>query len=422
MKKRLTTTILALTMAFGLAVPAGAAVGDPEHISASGVFTAAVDENGTLYTWGANTYAQLGNKDLTKVKGEFPDQNFPLAVLEDVRSVALGDFHGAAIKTDGTLWTWGCSDNGQVGKKKVNDKYVMWYKGRFLPHRLVTPCQSVPVQIMEDVAQVSAGAYFTAAVKTDGTLWMWGSNDSGELGTNHEKDQKNKIGWACRKEPTFVMEGVADVACGGYHTLILKTDGTLWACGSNDSGQLGIEATANQAVPVQVMTDVAAISAGSNYSAAVKTDGTLWTWGANEEGQLGLGDTRSRYEPTKVMENVAQISAGGYHMTAITTDGILWSWGNDRQHQMGTGQPLVKDGEDRFQTSPVQVMSDVALADAGTWSTLAVKTDGTLWTWGYDLSGQLGTNGKGDLTDEEGYVIQSVPVQVVVGELKVKVP
>ena len=263
MKKRLTTTILALTMAFGLAVPAGAAVGDPEHISASGGFTAAVDENGTLYTWGANHYGQLGSDNQANSEDENgnPEQTVPLAVLEDVKAVALGDFHGAAIKTDGTLWTWGCSDNGQVGKKKVNDKDVMWYRARILPRRLVTPYQSVPVQIMEDVAKVSAGDYFTAAVKTDGTLWTWGSNWHGELGNNHEKDHRAKVG-ACRKEPTFIMEGVADVACGSWHTLILKTDGTLWACGSNDSGQLGIEATANQAVPVQVMTDVAAIMYG----------------------------------------------------------------------------------------------------------------------------------------------------------------
>ena len=139
MKKRLTTTILALTMALGLATSAGAAMGDPENLSASGGFTAAVDENGTLYTWGTNTYGQLGSEDLVKVNGKFPDQNFPLAVLEDVQAVALGDFHGAAVKTDGTLWTWGCNDNGQVGKKRVNDKYVMWYKGRFLPRRIVTP-------------------------------------------------------------------------------------------------------------------------------------------------------------------------------------------------------------------------------------------------------------------------------------------
>ena len=412
MKKKLLSLSLSLVMAIGLAVPAGAAMGDPENLSASGVFTAAVDENGTLYTWGTNTYGQLGSKDLVKIKGEFPDQNFPLAVLEDVQSVALGDFHGAAIKNDGTLWTWGCNDNGQVGKKRVNDKYVMWYKGRFFPRRIVTPCQSVPVQVMEDVAQISAGDYFTAAVKSDGSLWMWGSNLYGELGTDHKKDQNNRIGWACRKEPTFVMEDVADVACGAYHTLILKTDGTLWACGNNESGQLGIEDTDNQAVPVRVMTDVAAISAGRAFSAVIKTDGTLWTWGENQYGQLGTGDTRSRQEPTQVMTDVAQVSLGADQTFAVKNDGTLWGWGWDQFNQLGTGQPLAEDGAQRHSTEPVQVMADVAMVDAGTWSALAVKTDGTVWTWGSDFSGQLGTNGKGDLTNEEGYPVQSVPAEL----------
>ena len=215
------------------------------------------------------------------------------------------------------------------------------------------------------------------------------------------------------------MEGVADVACGSWHTLILKTDGTLWACGGNESGQLGIKEVADQAVPVQVMTDVAAIAAGGVYSAAIKTDGTLWTWGDNEYAQLGTGDTRPRSMPVQVMEDVAQVSLGAYHTFVIKTDGTLWGWGWDRFNQLGTGQPLAGEVQ-RYTKEPAQVMTDAALVDAGTWSTLAVKTDGTLWTWGSDTSGQLGTGGKGDLTDEEGDPVQSVPVMLE--ELKVKLP
>jgi len=420
MKKKLISLSLSLVLALGLAVPAGAVLGEPDTLQVGGNFAAVVEEDGTLYTWGANNYGQLGSDNQTNTKDEYdaPHQTVPLAVLEDVKAVALGDFHGAAIKEDGTLWTWGNNDSGQVGKKKVNDKNVLWFWSFIIPHRYVTPYQSVPVQIMEDVAKVSAGDYFTAAVKIDGTLWMWGANNYGQLGTNHEKDQKTKAE-VCRKEPTLIMEDVADVACGGYHTLILKTDGTLWACGSNESGQLGIEEVADQAVPVQVMTDVAAIAAGGVYSAAIKTDGTLWTWGDNEYAQLGTGDTRPRSMPVQVMEDVAQVSLGAYHTFVIKTDGTLWGWGWDRFNQLGTGQPLAGEVQ-RYTKEPAQVMTDAALVDAGTWSTLAVKTDGTLWTWGSDMSGQLGTGGKGDLTDEEGDPVQSVPVMLE--ELKVKLP
>ncbi|MBP3318941.1 MAG: hypothetical protein J6K94_02955 [Ruminiclostridium sp.] len=422
MKKKLLSLSLSLVLALGLTIPAGAALGEPETLSASGNFAAVVDEKGTLYTWGTNNYGQLGSDNQANSEDEngTPEQTVPLAVLEDVKAVALGNFHGAAIKTDGTLWTWGCNDNGQVGKKKVNDKEVLWYWTFIIPHRLVTPYQSVPVQIMEDVAKVSAGDYFTAAVKTDGTLWAWGSNWEGELGTNHEKDQNNKIGTPCRKEPTLVMEDVADVACGSFHTLILKTDGTLWACGNNNSGQLGVVDTSDQAAPVQVMTDVAAISAGSGFSAAIKTDGTLWTWGDNQYGQLGTGDTRTRYEPTQVMEGVAQVSLGAYQTAVIKTDETLWTWGWDRFNQLGTGQPLVEGDAQRYTTEPAQVMEDAALASCGTWSTLAAKTDGTLWTWGSDIGSNLGTDGKGDLTNENGDAVQSVPVMLE--GLKVKLP
>ncbi|MBQ9932878.1 MAG: hypothetical protein IJO69_03470, partial [Ruminiclostridium sp.] len=150
-----------------------------------------------------------------------------------------------------------------------------------------------------------------------------------------------------------------------------------------------------------------------------KTDGTLWTWGDNEYAQLGTGDTRPRSMPVQVMEDVAQVSLGAYHTFVIKTDGTLWGWGWDRFNQLGTGQPLAGEVQ-RYTKEPAQVMTDAALVDAGTWSTLAVKTDGTLWTWGSDTSGQLGTGGKGDLTDEEGDPVQSVPVMLE--ELKVKLP
>ncbi len=374
MKKRALPWILTLLLALSLAAPAGAVEAvQAEVLGVSGVCAAVVDDEGTLWTWGCNSYGQLGNDN----QGDHEDsygtlyQTSPAPILEEVRSVALGDFHGAAVKEDGTLWTWGCNDNGQVGQKRVNDKDVIWYWTFIIPHRFVTPYQSVPTQIMEDVASVSAGAYFTAAVKEDGTLWTWGNNYYGQLGDGHGKNQKNRIGEACRKSPVQVVEDVQAVACGDYHTLILKTDGTLWACGNNARGELGTGDTTNRDIPVQVMTDVAAISAGQSSSAALKTDGTLWTWGF------------------------------------------------DRFNQLGTGQPLAGEDEMRFQSQPVQVMEDAALVSAGSYTTLAAKTDGTLWIWGSDFGNFL--CGLGDLEDASGDVVQSVPAPLPV-ELTVALP
>jgi len=122
----------------------------------------------------------------------------------------------------------------------------------------------------------------------------------------------------------------------------------------------------------------------------------------------------------QVMEDVAQVSLGAYHTAVIKTDGTLWTWGWDRFNQLGTGQPLAGEDQQRFARQPAQVMEEAALVSCGTWTTLAVKADGTLWTWGYDVSGVLGTNGKGDLTHESGYVMQSVPAELA--GLKVKLP
>lgn len=367
MKKSALTGILTLALALGLAAPAGAfeagAVDAPTSLGVSGTFSAVVDEDGTLWTWGNNNYGQLGNDNQGNVKNDSgnPEQNVPTPILEEIRSVAVGGFHGAAIKEDGTLWTWGCNDNGQVGQKRVNDKDVIWYWTFIIPHRIVTPYQTVPVQIMEDVAAV---------------------------------------------------------ACGAYHTLILKTDGTLWACGHNGYGQLGAGDTTDRDDPVQVMTDVAAISAGFGFSAALKTDGSLWTWGRNDDGQLGTGDTQDRSEPVQVMDNVAQISAGSSHMVAIKTDGTLWTWGVDRFNQLGTGQPLAGEDETRFNPQPTQVLEDAAFVAAGTYNTLAAKTDGSLWIWGTDIG--LILCGIGDLENADGNAVQPVPASLPV-ELRVAV-
>lgn len=421
MKKKVFAGILTLVLTLAFTAPAGAVeVRQGDVLDISGLCAMAVDDEGTLWTWGYNRYGQLGNDD----QGDWEDedgnlcQTVPASILEEVRSVALGDFHGAAVKEDGTLWTWGCNDHCQVGQKRVNDKEVLWYWTYFIPHRSVTPYQTVPVQIMEDVASVSAGDYFTAAVKEDGTLWMWGDNNYGQLGAAQEKNQKNSTGGACRKTPTLTMEDVAAVACGAYHTLILKTDGTLWACGHNGYGQLGAGDTTDRDDPVQVMTDVAAISAGFGFSAALKTDGSLWTWGRNDDGQLGTGDTQDRSEPVQVMDNVAQISAGSSHMAAIKTDGTLWTWGFDQFNQLGTGQPLAGEDETRFNPQPTQVLEDAAFVAAGTYNTLAAKTDGSLWIWGTDIG--LILCGIGDLENADGNAVQPVPASLPV-ELKVAV-
>jgi alpha-tubulin suppressor-like RCC1 family protein len=245
-------------------------------ISAGNNHTAAIKTDGTLWAWGLNYQGQLGLGDA----GNYTDRSSPVQVGSGTTwaSVSGGYLHTAAIKTDGSLWTWGYNPYGQLGK---ND--------------LVSRSSPVQVGALTNWSSVSAGYNFVLAIKTDGTLWSWGYNIYGRLGLNDIVD---------RSSPVQVGSGTtwSKVSVGFYHTAAIKTDGTLWAWGLNTSGQLGQNDLVSRSSPVQVgaLTNWSSVSGGSYLVTAIKTDGTLWTWGLNSYGQLGQNDLVSRSSPTQV--------------------------------------------------------------------------------------------------------------------------
>jgi len=294
----------------------------------------AVKADGTLWSWGYNGSGQLGLDDITS-------RSSPVQVgsLTDWTQVSGGDSHSLAVKTDGTLWAWGNNGSGRLGDG-------------------TTVSKSSPVQIgsLTNWAQVSAGYDHSLAVKTDGTLWAWGDNSSitsgsGELGDGTVTNRSSPV-------QIGVLTNWARVSAGFIFSLAVKTDGTLWAWGGNGSGQLGDGTRTHRSSPVQVgsLTDWSEISASDGvtapFSLAVKTDGTLWAWGSNGSGQLGDGTTTNRSSPVQVgsLTNWAQVSAGFDHSLAVKTDGTLWAWGS------GSGG-LLGDGTRTYKSSPVQVGS-----------------------------------------------------------------
>jgi hypothetical protein len=185
------------------------------------------------------------------------------------------------------------------------------------------------------------------------------------------------------------LSGVVAISCGVYHSLALKSDGTVWAWGANDYGQLGNSAASDSSAPVQVsgLSGVIAIAGGSRHSLALKSDGTVWAWGANDYGQLGNGTTVGSSTPVQVsgLSGVTSIAAGDYHTLALKSDGTLWAWGRNDAGQLGNGTTVGS-------STPVQVsaLSNVTAVAGGRMHTVAQKQDGTVWTWGDNYFGQLG--------------------------------
>lgn len=377
-----------------------------EQASAGSNYTVALKTNGTLWAWGHNYSGELGD-------GTFADKDVPTQIGGDTNwSFVVGNAsHTLALKTDGTLWAWGANDYGQLGDGTFESK-------------------NVPIRIGSDTdwKSVASGRGVTIALKTDGTLWAWGYNVYGQLGdsTFENKNTPVQIGndtnWAVvvasynlysndscyivalKTNGTLWVWGYgyggapqvvsdtswAELVTGGRHTLALKADGTLWAWGVNDHGQLGDGTFENKVIPTQIGSDTdwtTVVTAGVDHSIALKNDGTLWAWGGNEFGQVGDGTFEIRNVPTQIGNGTnwsVKAASSGNHTLIVKTDGTLWGWGNNDYGQLGDGTLEIKN-------IPTQIGNDTDWsAIAGFYHTLALKTNGTLWSWGNNDCGQLG--------------------------------
>jgi uncharacterized repeat protein (TIGR01451 family) len=245
--------------------------------------------------------------------------------------------------------------------------------------------------VFMNVKQVAARGFHTLALKTDGTVWGWGDNHSGQLYDGTQDETRNL------PAPINHLTDVTAVAAGTGFGLALKADGNVWAWGDNTSGQLGTAdvpaAQKNAPVQVKALSNVKAIAAGGSHALALKTDGTLWAWGANGGGQLGVGarDDNPHFVPLFVASGVNAIAAGVGHTYFVKTDGTLWVCGYNFSGL--AGQPNTVS----HVATPTKMegLSNVASVFSSENSTFAVKTDGTLWAWGDDTYGQLGRGATG---------------------------
>ena len=250
-----------------------------DAVSIGAAHSVLVYDNRTLYSWGSNESSALGSFNLQG--SQSPVQEYSKS--ENWQSASAGQNFTLAIQTDGTLWGWGANDKGQLAIELRNELH----RPTLIDNRVLR------------WASVSSGQQHALAIESNGSLWSWGNNASGELG--HGDNQNSREVKMVKSTQSWKA-----VSAGTDHSLALDLNGTLWAWGSNQSGQLGIDvnSTKNKNTPVKVNgitpSPWISMSAGDRFSLGVKKDGTLWAWGVNDKGQLGLGQTEDLLIRTEV--------------------------------------------------------------------------------------------------------------------------
>ena len=309
----------------------------------------------------------MGRRSGGALGGELPA---PVDGLAHVVAVAGAYGAGLILTRDGAVWARGDNRFGQLGDGTTTDR-----RG---PVRLPALTSAVAI---------AAGARFGLAVRRDGTVWAWGRNQAGQLGLGADDRHVHAT-----PRPVTGLGGITAVAAGDTHSLALRQDGTVWAWGANDDGQLGSQPSDRpRASPAAIPTlrHVAAVAAGAGFSVALKDDGTVWTWGLDDRGQLGLGAhaaARIVSAPTRVpgLSDIIAIAAGRDHCLALGRDGAVYAWGDDRLGELGNG---VRSDARGGAPTRVSGLADVVAIGAGWRRGLALDGDGAVRAWG-DVDGR----------------------------------
>jgi len=330
-------------------------------IAAGSAHTVALKSDGTVWAWGWNHFGQLGDgTDINRtipVQVVSPDGD---GHLLDIIEIAGGSDHTIALKSDSTVLTWGSNEYGQLGDGSTSDSYS--------PVQVVGPSG---VGYLTGIIAIAGDMYHTIALKSDSTVWTWGRNSSGQLGNGTTTNSSTPV-QVVNSDGVGFLTGIIDID-GGSHTIALKSDSTVWTWGSNIWGQLGDGTNISKTTPVQVLnhdgvgylTSIFAIAIGDSHSIALKWDGTVWTWGSNSSGKLGDGSSVFRNTPVQVvgsdgigyLNEIIDIAGGSHHTIALKTDSTMWSWGNNHCGQLGDGMTTIWHSlippQDRFLTPKV---------------------------------------------------------------------
>ncbi len=344
------------------------------QVAAANAHTAALDIQGTVWQWGNNGSGELGpGPSLVSI----PEL---LADAPPFRAIAVGSFTNIGLTEHGTVWTWGPDSWGQMGDGQPGGSFH----------------SPQPVAGLGKVVAIASGSSHNLALLSDGTVRAWGHNADGELGDGS---------WEDRSRPVTVagLPEVVSVAAFDHISMAITQDGQLWAWGRNSDGQLGIGTTAPENLPVPVALPegpVVAVALGTTHAAALLADGSVWSWGNGGDGQLGNGSYDSSFLPLPVpeMDDAVALAAGHSHILVRRRNGSVWGWGSDPQGALGDG--TANHSHNRPVAASGFSLRGPARLAAGYRHSLAVSTDGFVWSWGRDTNGELGDGG-GDRTQPQ---------------------
>lgn len=446
-----------------------------QQIASGYNFTVTLAPDGTVWAWGDNFYGQLGN-------GNNSDSSVPVQVsnLTNIVAISAGFYHAMALRADGTVWAWGYNAYGQLGQGGTDStnrnlpvqvgglsSVSSVVCGGYTSYAITRPSSTLygwgynasgqvgnnaagtnafsPVSILGSVRKAIGGGLHALAIRLDGTLYGWGDNSYGQVGNNSFSNQPSPVA------VTGVTDKYIDVAAGCWHSIALRTNGSVYTWGSDAKGQLGNGATGSVSQPTANGNAAWRVSAGYEHSliywfygqtyyagdvsygqslsggstvnntfnyigshytrpqavvsgqgqhvALVKANGTILTWGFNSDGQLGNGttsfgitNTEQSINPRWTLDRFIQVVAGDQHSAALRADGTVWTWGADYDGQLGNDASAVSS------PVPVQItsLSDVIELAAGANHTLSLNASGFVSGWGYDYYGQLGDNDSSD--------------------------
>lgn len=327
-------------------------------------------KNSEGWAIGSNFYGQLGD-------GTTVNKSSPVSVLNSSRvpwkSITTGFNHVAAIRVDGTAWCWGEGAAGKLGNGSTLNRS--------------SPVSVVGGLLWRSIAGAGAA---THGVGQNGSWYSWGGGALGALGSNATANRSSPVTVSGGGVNWLSVFGTANGASA------LRSDGTIWSTGANSLATLGDGTTTNRSSPVSVVgggnwVKLATSSGAPNHVLAIKNDGVLWAWGQNLNGALGDNSTVNKSSPVSVLGGFTDwrsACAGRLTSAAIRQNGTLWTWGYNQYGQLGDGTTVNK-------SSPVSVAGGGTTwlrASIGELHAAAIKTDGTLWTWGYNIGGQLGSN------------------------------